>query len=173
TMPSIPLMYAIAAAKPKRMTAAPAGSRPEMVIRPYRAEDRDRLMAIWLSASRVGHPFLGEERLLAQLQMIRDTYLPMADNWVAEVDGRPAGFIGLIGNFVGGLFVDPEIHGAGIGRGLIEHAAARLRCLEVSVDADNPSAVEFYRRRGFVETDRQETDDEGLPFAVIHMTRAS
>lgn len=167
-MPSIPLMYAISAAKPRSMA-----SRPETVIRPYRAEDRDRLVDIWLAASRMGHPFLGEERLIAQLEVVRDTYLPMADNWVAEVNGRPAGFIGLIDRFIGGLFVDPEIHGAGIGRGLIEHAAARLGHLDVGVYADNASAVEFYRRRGFVETDRQETDDEGLPFAVIHMSRAS
>ncbi|MGF6171865.1 GNAT family N-acetyltransferase [Ensifer sp. 4252] len=171
TMPSIPLMYALAATKPK--TVASVAARPETVIRPYRAEDRDRLSAIWLSASRIGHPFLGEERLLAQLEMVRDTYLPMADNWVAEIGGRPAGFIGLIGSFIGGLFVDPEIHGAGIGRGLIEHAARRLGRLEVGVYADNATAVEFYRRRGFVETGRQETDDEGLPFAVIHMARSS
>ena len=143
----------------------------ETVIRPYRAEDRDRLVAIWLSASRIGHPFLGEERLVTQLQIVRDTYLLMADNWVAEVDGHPAGFIGLIDNFVGGLFVDPEVHGAGIGRGLIEHAATRLGHLDVSVYADNASAVEFYHRRGFVVTGRQERDDEGLPFAVIHMAR--
>ncbi|WP_312361744.1 bifunctional class I SAM-dependent methyltransferase/GNAT family N-acetyltransferase [Ensifer sp.] len=168
-MPSVPLMYAIAAARPK--SAAAVASRRETVIRPYRAEDRDRLVDIWLAASRVGHPFLGEERLLVQLEMVRDTYLPMADNWVAEVDGRPAGFIGLIDSFIGGLFVDPQIHGAGIGRGLIEHAAERLGRLEVSVYADNGDAVEFYRRRGFVETGRQETDDEGLPFAVIHMAR--
>ncbi len=168
-MPSVPLMYAIAAARPK--SAAAVASRRETVIRPYRAEDRDRLVDIWLAASSVGHPFLGEERLLVQLEMVRDTYLPMADNWVAEVDGRPAGFIGLIDSFIGGLFVDPQIHGAGIGRGLIEHAAERLGRLEVSVYADNGDAVEFYRRRGFVETGRQETDDEGLPFAVIHMAR--
>lgn len=171
TMPSLPLMYAIAAVKPIRSLEAAA--KPETVIRPYGPEDRDSLAAIWLSASRIGHPFLGEERLLAQLEMVRDTYLPMADNWVAEVNGRPAGFIGLIDSFIGGLFVDPEIHGAGIGRGLIEHAAARLGHLDVSVYADNASAVEFYRRRGFVETGRQETDDEGLPFAVIHMARTA
>lgn len=52
-----------------------------------------------------------------------------------------------------------------------QHAAARLGRLDVSVYADNPSAVDFYRRRGFVETGRQETDDEGLPFTVIHMAR--
>lgn len=171
TMPSIPLMYAIVAAKPDTTTQVSAGKRSEAIIRSYRAEDRDRLVDIWLAASRVGHPFLGEERLLAQLEMVRDTYLPMADNWVAEIDGRPAGFIGLLDSFIGGLFVDPEIHGVGIGRGLIEHAAKRLGHLDVGVYADNASAVEFYRRRGFVETSRQETDDEGLPFAVIHMAR--
>nr|WP_113537769.1 GNAT family N-acetyltransferase [Ensifer sp. SSB1] len=142
-----------------------------MTIRPWRPEEGDRLLAIWLAASRIGHPFLGEARLVEQQQVVRDTYLPMADNWVAEIDGKVVGFIGLIESFIGGLFVDPDIRGSGIGRALVEDAAARLGQLEVSVYADNQAAVDFYRRRGFVETARKETDDEGLPFAVIDMVR--
>jgi SAM-dependent methyltransferase/ribosomal protein S18 acetylase RimI-like enzyme len=172
TMPSLPLMYSIAAAKPEGKQGARDGAAP-ITIRPWRPEEGERLLAIWLAASRIGHPFLGEARLLEQQQLVRDTYLPMADNWVAAIDGQVVGFIGLIENFIGGLFVDPDIHGAGIGRALVEDAAARLGPLEVSVYADNQAAVDFYRRRGFVETARKETDDEGLPLAVIEMTRSA
>lgn len=172
TMPSLPLMYAIAASKPGSEAGGRAvASAAPMTIRPLRPEEGDRLLAIWLAASRIGHPFLGEARLVEQQQVVRDTYLPMADNWVAEIDGKVVGFIGLIESFIGGLFVDPDIRGSGIGRALVEDAASRLGPLEVSVYADNQAAVDFYHRRGFVETARKETDDEGLPFAVIDMVR--
>ncbi|MBD9510197.1 GNAT family N-acetyltransferase [Ensifer sp. ENS10] len=171
-------MYAIAALQPQGKQGAGgrgravAGAKP-ITIRPWRPEEGERLLAIWLAASRFGHPFLGETRLVEQQQVVRDTYLPMADNWVAEIDGEVVGFIGLIGNFIGGLFVDPHIRGAGIGRALVEDATARLGRLDVSVYADNQAAVAFYLRLGFVETTRKATDDEGLPFAVVEMTRAA
>ncbi|WP_342457049.1 bifunctional class I SAM-dependent methyltransferase/GNAT family N-acetyltransferase [Ensifer adhaerens] len=176
TMPSLPLMYAIAASKPEGQQGAggkaAAGAKP-ITIRRWCPEEGERLLAIWLAASRIGHPFLGEARLVEQQQVVRDTYLPMADNWVAEIDGQVVGFIGLIENFIGGLFVDPDVLGAGIGRALVGDAAARLGQLDVSVYADNRAAVAFYLRLGFAETARKATDDEGLPFAVVEMTRGA
>lgn len=46
---------------------------------------------IWLEASLVGHPFLPEADLLGQQAKVREFYLPQAENWVAELDGEPAG----------------------------------------------------------------------------------
>lgn len=142
-----------------------------MQIRPYQPADRDRLLDIWLDASRVGHTFLGEATLSDQQAKVRDIYLPMADNWVAEIDGRAEAFIGLIDSFIGGLFVDPRAHGSGFGRALIAHAGARLGPLTVSVYADNAKALAFYRRCGFVETARKPADDEGRPLEVVDMRR--
>lgn len=135
--------------------------------------DRMRLAEIWLDASRIGHPFLTEEDLLAQQAKVRDVYLPQAENWVAEIDGKPAGFIGLIDNFIGGLFVDPAAHGHGLGKALVLHAAKLKGALEVEVYADNLSAVAFYQRMGFVELLRHAHDDEGRPLEVIRMRRAA
>lgn len=142
-----------------------------MHIRDYRPADQGRVLDIWLDASRAGHAFLGEATLLEQQQKVRDIYLPAARNRVAEVDGRVEGFIGLIDNFIGGLFVDPKAHGSGIGRALIEDAAALLGDLAVTVYADNHKAVAFYHRCGFLEVGRKAQDDEGLPLTVVEMAR--
>jgi ribosomal protein S18 acetylase RimI-like enzyme len=143
-----------------------------MHIRPYSPADKDRLLDIWLAASRVGHPFIAEDELRQQQRIVGDIYLSQADNWVAELDGLPVGFIGLLDNFIGGLFVDPKMHGSGIGRSLVEHAAGRLGKLTVTVYADNQKGVGFYRRCGFEEISRADKDDEGRPLAVVEMRRA-
>ncbi|MDF1585753.1 GNAT family N-acetyltransferase [Marinimicrococcus flavescens] len=143
-----------------------------MFIRRYRPVDRDRVIGIWLAASRVGHPFVGEAVLREQQEKVRDVYLPMAENWVAEVEGRIEGFIGLLDDFVGGLFVDPRRHGQGIGRSLLQHAATRHGRLTVSVYEANTEALAFYRRCGFLETSRKPRDAEGRPFAIITMRQA-
>ncbi|MBB6464580.1 putative acetyltransferase [Aminobacter lissarensis] len=138
-------------------------------IRAYCAADRDRLAQVWLEASRIGHPFMSEAELLDQQARVRDIYLPQAENWVVELDGEPAGFIGLIDDFIGGLFVDPAAHGQGFGKALVLHALALKGVLELEVYAENKLAVGFYRRLGFIETLRRDEDDEGRRQEVIRM----
>lgn len=140
-------------------------------IRPIHDEDTETLVNIWLEASRFAHGFLGEERLQLQSEQVRDIYLKQAENWVIIHDGKPAGFIGLVGQFIGGLFIDPHIHGKGLGRQLLVHALDLKKSLELEVYALNTQAHGFYLRNGFVEIARFAEDDEGLPFAVIHMRR--
>lgn len=141
------------------------------IIRAYRHTDCDRLVNIWLEASRIGHPFLTESQLLSQSRQVRDIYLPEAENWVIERNGRAAGFIGLIDNFIGGLFIDPQAQGGGLGTKLIKYAAQLKGDLDVDVYAANPMAPAFYTRNGFIEVERRPIDDEGLPFEIIRMRR--
>jgi ribosomal protein S18 acetylase RimI-like enzyme len=143
-----------------------------MLIRPARPADRPRLLQIWLEASRVGHDFLGEDVLREQLPLLRDVYIPNADNWVAEQDGI-LGFIGLQGNHVGGLFVAPEAHRRGVGRSLVRHASDRLGPLSVEVYERNAAALAFYRGCGFEPVGRKALDDEGRPFALIRLRLSS
>lgn len=141
----------------------------ELSFRLYSAErDRADCLRVWREASRVGHPFLGEADLDAQERLVGEHYLAQAETWIAERDGRVLGFIGLLGSFIGGLFVDPAAHGQGVGRALVRHAASLRGALEVDVyEAD--TACAFYRRLGFVEQSRRETDDEGRPLPILRM----
>ena len=143
-----------------------------MQIRPYDpTTDRRRVLELWLAASRVGHPFLTEADLAAQRALVRDVYLEQAETWVATAAGRIDGFIGLLDAFIGGLFVDPDAHRSGIGRTLVEHAAARKGALTVEVYAANESALAFYARLGFTVAGRREIDDEGRALPLVQLRR--
>ena len=149
-------------------------NNPNISIRPYdAATDIKILSAIWLDASRHAHAFIGEERLLDQQKLVEEIYLPKAETTVACLGGEPAGFISLLGNFIGGLFVAPMHQGRGIGRRLVAHALEEKGELSLEVYLDNAQAVGFYKRLGFRELSRRPVDDQGLPFAnaLMHLAK--
>ncbi len=140
-------------------------------IRPFASEDTARLLTIWHAASAQAHPFLTPAQLEEQKKLVGDVYLPRAETWVATLDDAPVGFIGMLDNFIGGLFVDPARHGYGIGRRLLEHTLALKGTLELEVYALNAGALGFYRHLGFQEVGRKPQDDNGMPFELIRLRR--
>jgi ribosomal protein S18 acetylase RimI-like enzyme len=143
----------------------------ELDIRAFEPDDTARLVAIWRAASEKGHPFFTAEQLDAQAALVGEHYLPLAETHVAQRDGEILGFISLLDQVIGGLFVDPRCHGTGIGRQLVEHATRLRPQLELEVYTLNGSARRFYDRLGFAETGRRPTDDNGLPFELIKLVR--
>ncbi|ETX28089.1 acetyltransferase [Roseivivax isoporae LMG 25204] len=133
------------------------------------ARDLDTCLAIWRRASEVGHPFLDAATLDADAVLIRDVYMPAADITVAEDGGRVIGFIALLDDLVGGLFVDPGAHRRGAGRALVARALATRGRLAVEVYEANRSARAFYVACGFVETGRRERDDHDRPLPLVAM----
>ena len=141
----------------------------DLLIRPFAAHDTVPLSKIWLDASRLAHPFIGEQRLLEQRLLIEQDYLPKAETWVAMAHGKAAGFISLLDNFICGLFIAPHCQGLGIGRRLIAHALALKGELNLEVYTHNAQAMRFYAGLGFQEISRRAIDDEGHPFENAHL----
>src|SRR5690349_589688 len=77
---------------------------------------------------------------------------------VAELDGEIVGFAAVVGGELDGLFVEPDMWGAGIGRALVNAAAheARQRGLSLTVIA-NPVAKGFYESCGFTVEGEEQT----------------
>lgn len=131
------------------------------MIRQYRPEDTDALVSVWRSANAKAHPFLEADFVAEVATDMRDIYLPNAETWVMEWDGSPAGFIALVGDEIGGLFLVPDLHGRGLGRALTDHAVGLHGPLRVEVFAKNLAGRRFYDRYGFVETGRYMHEPSG------------
>lgn len=121
----------------------------DRIIREYRAEDLNDLLSAWESASRLAHPFLTDEFLEQERDNIPNLYLPNAETWVIEQGGQVFGFIVLLGNEVGAIFVKPEFHGTGAGKALMDKAQELRGDLEVEVFKENTIGQKFYARYGF------------------------
>jgi putative acetyltransferase len=139
------------------------------VIRPYDSRDLGAVLRVWENASAVGHPFLSDDFLAVERARIEHEHLLHAETWVWEAEGRVAGFIALAGNEVGGLFVDADLHGCGIGRALVEHAYGLRRELEVEVFERNTRGGAFYRACGFRELAKDVHAETGL--VVVRLRR--
>ena len=139
------------------------------MIRKYRAEDLEDLLTAWESASVLAHPFLSEEFLAAERNNIANVYLPHAETWVWESDGPVVGFLSLIDNEIGGLFVDPKYHRLGIGRALLDHARQLRDNLEVEVFKENVIGRKFYAKYGFVPMHEKVHDETGLEILRLRL----
>jgi putative acetyltransferase len=93
-----------------------------VIIREYDEVDLDDVLAIWERASRIAHFFLGEDFLRRERDSVANIHPRLAQTWVCVKGATIVGFIALVGNQVGGLFVDPAFQGEGIGRLLVDHA---------------------------------------------------
>ena len=61
----------------------------------------------------MAHPFLPKAFVAQVKEDMRNVHLPNAETWVLEDNGQPISFIAMIGNEIGGLFLDPAQHGKG------------------------------------------------------------
>ena len=141
----------------------------DLVLRAYAEPDRDACLAIWRAASETGHPFLTRAELDADQLLVRDIYLSKAAITLACDGAGPVGFIALIDDFIGGLFVQPGRHRQGVGRLLVAAALQQAGPLRVEVYAANRKARRFYEALGFVQTAERPTDDRGRPHALVRL----
>ena len=103
------------------------------IIRRYEDADLKDVMSAWENASKIAHPLLPEEFQAQVRKDIPELYLPNADTWGAEVDNHIAGFIALMGNEIGTIFLQPEHQRKKIGKLMMDKAQALHGDLEVEV----------------------------------------
>ncbi|TWT42609.1 putative N-acetyltransferase YjaB [Thalassoglobus neptunius] len=144
-----------------------------MRIRKYESGDVPAILKTWERATRLAHPFLEEDFLDQERKNIPELYLPNAVTWVAEVDGAVIGFIALLGNEIGGLFVEPSYHGTGIGRALVDKVQTDNGTLEVEVFSENSIGRRFYTRYGFVEMEEKLHELTGQKLLRLKCTEGS
>ena len=120
-----------------------------MQIRQYKNSDVDAVLSSWETATRLAHPFMTDKFIAQERINVAEVYMPNTDTWVLEIDGNVVGFIALMGNEVGAIFLQPKYHGKGAGKALMDKAKELHGDLEVEVFKDNSIGRKFYSRYGF------------------------
>lgn len=129
----------------------------ETSVRPMRPGDLSALADIWLQGNLDAHPFIHPSYWSGYLPQVR-TLLPQAEVLVWEEEGAPAGFLGLDGDYIAGIFVTRTRRSQGIGKRLLDGAKSRRERLSLSVYEKNAPALRFYTREGFRPLE-QRTDE--------------
>jgi len=136
-----------------------------IIIRPFTAPDAPLLVSLITELATY-------ERMTQKLTVTPDKLVrwllgdrPVAEGWIAEVDGKPSGYAVYFLKFstfkaepklyLEDIFVKPEQRGHGIGEALMRHVAkiaVERGCtvMEWSVLNWNEPAIGFYRRLGAV-----------------------
>lgn len=132
--------------------------------------DFPRVVEVWETSVRATHDFLSEEDIhffkpLVHHEIAGDIQLAC----MRDREGRVVGFIGVSGQKIEMLFVDPAWRGRGVGRRLLEYAVLVHRAEWVDVNEQNHQAIGFYRRMGFEIVGRSEIDSLKKPFPVLHL----
>ena len=141
--------------------AVPRFKQNPLMIRKYKASDRDALLEVWRKASALAHPFLSEDFMAREAEYMRNVFRADGERWVLEENGQPIGFIALIDNEIAGLFLHPSFHGKGLGRAMVDHAVSLKGPLRVEVLKENAIGRRFYESYGFVFAERYLHKDSG------------
>ena len=119
------------------------------MIRKHVENDLEQIMKVWFDSSTLAHPFLNSEFAEKVKSDMRNIYIPNSETWVYENDSKVVGFISMIGEEIGGLFVLPKCHSEGIGTKLVSFVSEFHDKLEVEVFKKNKIGRSFYDKYGF------------------------
>jgi len=124
-------------------------------LRPYRENDEDASIALWLETWRQAYPSINfDARVDWWRNRWRNELVPVAQIVVAEQNGAMVGFVTIDRTgYLDQLVVSPAQWGSDVARMLVDDAK-RLSPTGVTlkVNADNARAIKFYVRNGFVKT---------------------
>jgi ribosomal protein S18 acetylase RimI-like enzyme len=130
------------------------------MVREFQADDLNRIMELWLETNIQAHDFIRKSYWQDHFDEVMEI-LPKASVYVYEDKGSIEGFIGLMDNYIAGIFISKDNQSRGIGRQLLHHVKGSHNELSLKVYEKNQRAVNFYLREGFLVTEKQKDKENG------------
>lgn len=128
------------------------------MIRKLDKNDINQLLQIWLEVNIKTHNFIPKEYWEEQYDNVKEL-LPNSEIYVYEENEKIVAFVGLIQNYIAGIFVSFSFQSKGIGKKLLDYIKEFKKELSLNVYVKNTSAIKFYQREGFI-INSQSIDEE-------------
>ena len=140
------------------------------MIRKHKENDLEQIINVWYKSSTIAHPFLNANFVEKVKSDMTNIYIPNSQTWVYEIDNTIVGFISMLNNEIGGLFVLPNDQTKGIGTKLVDFIKGKHSDLEVEVFERNVIGRAFYQKYGFERIKKyyhQESGNEVLRLKIV------
>ena len=135
-------------------------------LRPYRTEDEDAAIALWLKTWQRAYPEIDfAARVAWWRERWRNELVPNAAIIVAEQSGMLIGFVTIDDEgYLDQLVAAPDHWGSPLGNALVDEAK-RLSPDRIAllVNTDNARAIRFYERNGFAQAGSDVNPTSGRP----------
>lgn len=138
------------------------------MIRKRKEKDTDEIMNVWNEASSLAHPFLETSFVEKVKKDMREIYIPNTETWVYEENNSVIGFISMLDNEIGGLFVIPKYHSKGVGTQLVNFVKELHNKLEVEVFEKNTIGRAFYDKYGFTQIKQYSHTESNSEILRLH-----
>jgi putative acetyltransferase len=143
-------------------------------LRPYRAEDEDAAIALWLETWQQAYPSIDfAARVGWWRERWRGELVPKAEIIVAEQDCALTGFVTIdASGYLDQLVVAPDRWGSKLATALVDEAK-RLSPDRITllVNTDNARAIRFYERNGFAHAGEDVNPISGRPVLRMEWKR--
>jgi putative acetyltransferase len=135
-------------------------------LRPYRSEDEDAAIALWLETWQRAYPQIDfAARLNWWRERWRAELVPKAAIIVGVQNDAMIGFVTIDpSGYLDQLVVAPDHWGSNLGNALVDEAKRRSPDrITLLVNKDNARAIRFYQRNGFVQAGEDVNPISGKP----------
>lgn len=136
------------------------------IIKKINQRDLTQLLEIWLETNIDAHNFIDASYWKSKYQEV-ENLLPQATLFIYREDSSQeiTGFLGLMDDYIAGIFVRKAYQRKGIGKKLLLAAKTERECLKLYVYEKNQEAYQFYIDQGFTEVNKsidEETAEEEI-----------
>lgn len=129
--------------------------------------DLNRLIEIWLNSNIDAHNFIEENYWRSNIAYLREG-LPKSDLYLAEIDNKIVGFMGIMDSYIAGIFIDKDFRSMGLGKKLLQIGKDKYDFLSLNVYVKNENAYKFYLNNDFIVEEK--TLDEANNQYEYYMT---
>ncbi|NLY46534.1 MAG: N-acetyltransferase [Tissierella sp.] len=124
------------------------------MIRKFDINELETVMGIWLDTNIKAHDFIDPNYWRENYDLVKEM-LPDATVFVYEDNDQVQGFIGLMDNYIAGIFVNSNSQSKGIGKALLNYVKENNSELSLQVYKKNFPAINFYLREDFLVIEEQ------------------
>lgn len=143
-----------------------------MKIRPYQSEDLEPTVRLWWETRQIAFPYIQERYTFDEyVQYFKNAVAVHNQIWIAEIDDRIVGFIGVQNHNIDHLYVEPAFQKQGVGTALLNYVKEQFQHLSLYTFEKNRVARSLYEKQGFKAVRFGVSPDEGEPDVYYEWTR--